>query len=119
MVFGRRPTSFPTGASMRRRGHTESGQHITLHQTRISILMSYRKRLEHDDDKLPSSKVDPNQGIGDVQDLDVDARSIMQIEVPPWSESYELSSTDGDGALLLARTTVETLISLQINSGRR
>ncbi|OJT13456.1 Beige protein -like protein [Trametes pubescens] len=58
-----------------------------------------RKRLEHDDDKLPSSKVDPNQGIGDVQDLDVDTRSIMQIEVPPWSESYELSSTDGDDQL--------------------
>ena len=41
--------------------------------------------------------MDPNQQIGDVQELDVDARSITQIEVPPWSESYELSSTDVDG----------------------
>lgn len=83
------------------------------------MLTSYRKRLEHDDDKLPSSKVDPNQGIGDVQDLDVDTRSIMQIEVPPWSESYELSSTDGDGALFLARMTVEMLIFMQTNSVRK
>ncbi|KAI0360774.1 beach-domain-containing protein [Trametes cingulata] len=58
-----------------------------------------RKRLEHDEDKLPSSKVDPNQQIGDVQELDVDTRSITQIEVPPWSESYELSSTDVDDQL--------------------
>ncbi|KAI0826715.1 beach-domain-containing protein [Trametes gibbosa] len=58
-----------------------------------------RKKLEHDEDKLPSSKVDPNQQIGDVQELDVDTRSIMQIEVPPWSESYELSSTDVDDQL--------------------
>lgn len=111
--------SFPTGASTRRRGRTESGQHVTLQRACIYILMFYRKRLEHDDDKLPSSKVDPNQGIGDVQDLDVDTRSIMQIEVPPWSESYELSSTDGDGALSLARITVEMLMSMQTNSVRR
>ncbi|KAI8986856.1 beach-domain-containing protein [Trametes punicea] len=58
-----------------------------------------RKKLEHDDDELPSSKVDPNQQIGDVQELDVDTRSIAQIEVPPWSESYELSSTDVDDQL--------------------
>ncbi|KAH9896772.1 beach-domain-containing protein [Cubamyces lactineus] len=58
-----------------------------------------RKRLEHDGEELPCSKVDPNQQIGDVQELDVDARSITQIEVPPWSESYELSSTDVDDQL--------------------
>ncbi|KAH9846387.1 beach-domain-containing protein [Lenzites betulinus] len=58
-----------------------------------------RKKLEHDEDKPPSSKVDPNQQIGDVQELDVDTRSIMQIEVPPWSESYELSSTEVDDQL--------------------
>ncbi|OSD07923.1 beach-domain-containing protein [Trametes coccinea BRFM310] len=58
-----------------------------------------RKRLEHDEEEQPSSKVDPHQQIGDVQELDVDTRSITQIEVPPWSESYELSSTDVDDQL--------------------
>ncbi|KAJ3010240.1 hypothetical protein NUW54_g2543 [Trametes sanguinea] len=58
-----------------------------------------RKRLEHDEEEQPSSKVDLNQQIGDVQELDVDTRSITQIEVPPWSESYELSSTDVDDQL--------------------
>ncbi|KAI0646236.1 beach-domain-containing protein [Trametes meyenii] len=58
-----------------------------------------RSRLEHDEEKPPSSKVDPNQQIGDVQELDVDTNSITQIEVPPWSESYELSSTDVDDQL--------------------
>ena len=57
-----------------------------------------RKKLEHDQEKMPSSKVDQLQ-IGDVQSLDVDTQSIMQIEVPPWSESYGLSSTEVDGEL--------------------
>lgn len=57
-----------------------------------------RKKLEHDQEKMPSSKVDQLQ-IGDVQSLDVDTQSIMQIEVPPWSESYDLSSTEVDGEL--------------------
>ncbi|KAI0746713.1 beach-domain-containing protein [Daedaleopsis nitida] len=52
-----------------------------------------RKKLEHDNEEMPSSKVD-HQQIGDVAELDVDTQSIMQIEVPPWSESYDLSSTD-------------------------
>ena len=60
------------------------------------MLILHRKKLEHDEEKLASSKVD-HQQIGDVQDLDVDTQSIMQIEVPPWSESYDLSSTDVDG----------------------
>ncbi|RPD65419.1 beach-domain-containing protein [Lentinus tigrinus ALCF2SS1-7] len=57
-----------------------------------------RKKLEHDEEKMPSSKVDQQQ-IGDVQSLDVDTQSIMQIEVPPWSESYDLSSTEVDDQL--------------------
>ena len=55
--------------------------------------------MEHDDDKMPSSKVD-HQQIADVQDFDVDTQSIMQIEVPPWSESYDLSSAEQDGVSL-------------------
>lgn len=47
---------------------------------------------------MPSSKVDHQQA-GDVQDIDVDTQSIMQIEVPPWSETYDLSSTEVDGEI--------------------
>ena len=45
---------------------------------------------------MPSSKVD-HQQIADMQDFDVDTQSVMQIEVPPWSESYDLSAEhDGE-----------------------
>ena len=64
----------------------------------MPCLTMRRKKLEHDQEKMPSSKVDQLQ-IGDVQSLDVDTQSIMQIEVPPWSESYDLSSTEVDGEL--------------------
>lgn len=59
-------------------------------------LTERRKKLEPDAEKMPSSKVDQQQ-IGDVESFDVDTQSIMQIEVPPWSESYELSSAEVDG----------------------
>ena len=45
---------------------------------------------------MPISKVDYQQ-IADMQDFDVDTQSIMQIEVPPWSESYDLASSEQDG----------------------
>ena len=48
---------------------------------------------------MPISKVDYQQ-IADMQDFDVDTQSIMQIEVPPWSESYDLSSAEQDGVSL-------------------
>ncbi|KAH9919489.1 beach-domain-containing protein [Epithele typhae] len=57
-----------------------------------------RKKLQQDDEKMPNSKVD-HQQIADVQDFDVDTQSIMQLEVPPWSESYELSATEQDDQL--------------------
>ncbi len=63
-----------------------------------SLIIRHRKKLEHDDEKMPSSKVDHQQA-GDVQDIDVDTQSIMQIEVPPWSETYDLSSTEVDGEI--------------------
>ncbi|PIL27451.1 hypothetical protein GSI_10600 [Ganoderma sinense ZZ0214-1] len=47
-----------------------------------------RKKLEHDDD-MPTSKVD-QQLIGDVS-VELDSQSVMQLELPPWSESYELT----------------------------
>lgn len=30
-------------------------------------------------------------------DIDMDAQSMIQVEVPPWSESYELSAADTEG----------------------
>ncbi len=61
----------------------------------ITVLIPHRKKLEHDND-MPTSKVD-HQQIGDVS-VEVDTQSIMQLELPPWSESYELSvSAEDDG----------------------
>lgn len=57
-----------------------------------------RKKLEPQNDKAPSSRVDTNeQHIRDVQAPDSDANSVLQVEVPPWAESYEVSTTEIDG----------------------
>ena len=48
---------------------------------------------------MPNTKVDQQQ-IGDVA-FEVDTQSVIQIELPPWSESYELSSAEMDGQNLL------------------
>lgn len=45
---------------------------------------------------MPATKVD-HQLIGDVY-VEVDAQSVMQLELPPWSESNELTvAVEEDG----------------------
>ncbi|TBU31477.1 beach-domain-containing protein [Dichomitus squalens] len=56
-----------------------------------------RKKLEHDEEKMPNTKIDQQQ-IADVS-FEVDTQSVMQIELPPWSESYDLSSAEMDDQL--------------------
>ena len=33
----------------------------------------------------------------DVQEPDIDAQSILHLEVPPWAESYEIAATEVEG----------------------
>ncbi|KAG5645386.1 hypothetical protein DXG03_006339 [Asterophora parasitica] len=56
-----------------------------------------RKKLEPQNDKAPSSRVDANdENIRDIQAPDIDTTSLHQVEVPPWAETYEISATEMD-----------------------
>lgn len=41
--------------------------------------------------------MDGPQRIPEIDGPDVDVESVMQMEVPPWAEAYEISATDMDG----------------------
>jgi hypothetical protein len=57
-----------------------------------------RKKLEPQNVKAPSSRVDANeQHDRDLQVPAVDTTPVNQVEVPPWAESYEISSNEMDG----------------------
>ncbi|KAJ7579061.1 beach-domain-containing protein [Mycena floridula] len=60
-----------------------------------------RKKLEPESDKSSNSRVveGTQQIIRSVVAPDSDTNSVYQVEVPPWNEAYEISSTDGDGQL--------------------
>lgn len=60
-------------------------------------LTSYRKKLEPTFDHIISSKVDPTRSSGEAGDVEPDVQSVINVEVPPWAESYELSSTQTEG----------------------
>ncbi|TFK23845.1 beach-domain-containing protein [Coprinopsis marcescibilis] len=56
-----------------------------------------RMKLEPQDDKPSSSRIDTSAAlVRDVIPPDPDTLSVHQTEVPPWAESYEVSSTDMD-----------------------
>ncbi|KAF8233255.1 beach-domain-containing protein [Tricholoma matsutake] len=56
-----------------------------------------RKKLEPQNDKFPSSRVDANeQHDRDVQVPATDTTPVNQVEVPPWAESYEISASEMD-----------------------
>ncbi|KAG6877946.1 hypothetical protein C0993_001804 [Termitomyces sp. T159_Od127] len=57
-----------------------------------------RKRLEPQSEKPPSPRVDCNdESIRDIEVPDIDiSASQQQVEVPPWAESYEISTTEID-----------------------
>lgn len=35
-------------------------------------------------------------------DLDLDVQSIIQVDMPPWADSYEVSSTETDGQFIVS-----------------
>lgn len=60
-----------------------------------------RKKLEPQVDNSPSSRVDALEEITrGVNPPEPDTSSIMQVEVPPWAEAYEISATEVEGWLI-------------------
>ncbi|KAF8184760.1 hypothetical protein BJ912DRAFT_973913 [Pholiota molesta] len=67
-----------------------------------------RKKLEPQNDHSPSSRVDGlDEVTRDVNPPESDTASTMQVEVPPWAESYEISATEMDDRQQLAEDIVD------------
>ncbi|KAF7343336.1 hypothetical protein MVEN_01765900 [Mycena venus] len=65
-----------------------------------------RKKLEPMNDKSLAIRVDTSdQNIRNVEAPEADSQSIVQVEVPPWAESYEISATDMDDRQLAEEIT--------------
>jgi hypothetical protein len=72
-------------------------------------LISLRKKLEPTFDHIINSKIDPTRRPGEAGDVEPDVQSVINIEVPPWAESYELSSTETEGKHFFPATTSRCL----------
>ncbi|KAF8154493.1 hypothetical protein B0H34DRAFT_660452 [Crassisporium funariophilum] len=67
-----------------------------------------RNKLEPQTDNSPSSRVDAlDEIIRDVRPPETETNSVMQVEVPPWAEAYEISATDMDDRQQLAEEIVD------------
>lgn len=53
-----------------------------------------RKKLEPTFDHIMDFKVDPSRRSDGAGDVEPDVQSVINVEVPPWAESYELSSAE-------------------------
>ncbi|OCH84794.1 beach-domain-containing protein [Obba rivulosa] len=58
-----------------------------------------RKKMEPAEEKTSSSKFDATSRVVDLQEAESESQSLKRVEVPPWAESYEMSSTDVDDQL--------------------
>ena len=56
-----------------------------------------RKKLEPTFDHITNFKVDQTRHSGEAGDVEPDVQSVINVEVPPWAESYELTSTETEG----------------------
>ena len=63
----------------------------------LRALTSRRKKLEPTFDHIINSRIDPTRSSGEVGDVEPDVQSVINVEVPPWAESYELTSTVTEG----------------------
>ncbi|CAK5278628.1 unnamed protein product [Mycena citricolor] len=65
-----------------------------------------RNRLEPMNDKSLAIRIDTSDpNMRNVEAPDIDTQSIVQAEVPPWAESYEISATDMDDRQLAEEIT--------------
>jgi len=72
------------------------------------LIESYRKKLEPQNDTSPSSRVDAlEEAIRDVRLPEAETGSIIQVEVPPWADSYEISATEMEGVHLTAHSQAD------------
>jgi hypothetical protein len=46
-------------------------------------------------EELIISRVTPLASNRDLAQVEPDTQSVMQLEIPPWAEGYEVSSTEG------------------------
>lgn len=75
----------------------------------LQALTSRRKKLEPTFDHMINSKVDPTHRSGEAGDVEPDVQSVINVEIPPWAESYELSSTETEGTFCLFAITSRRL----------
>ncbi|KAI0067044.1 beach-domain-containing protein [Artomyces pyxidatus] len=66
-----------------------------------------RKRLESATAEPVSSKVDEAARLRGIELPVADEQSVFRVEVPPWAEAYEISSTDADDDRQLAEDVVD------------
>ncbi|KAF9531325.1 hypothetical protein CPB83DRAFT_848844 [Crepidotus variabilis] len=67
-----------------------------------------RKKLQPEVDHSPSSRVDVlDEMIRDVRPPDTETNSVTQIDVPPWAEAYEITSTEMEDQQHLADDIVD------------
>lgn len=57
--------------------------------------------MEPDHELAVSSKVDSKRKQDRISAPESEAQSLLQPEVPPWSDSYEISSTDTEGEYVI------------------
>lgn len=62
-----------------------------------SLTPRNRKKMEPDHEMAVSSKVDSKRKQDRITAPESEATSFLQPEVPPWSDTYEISSTGSDG----------------------
>lgn len=60
--------------------------------------------MENDHEKAISFKVESRSHQSNIREPDSEAQSMLQAEVPPWAESYEISG-DTDGELSWSETS--------------
>ncbi|KAF7969330.1 hypothetical protein HWV62_27717 [Athelia sp. TMB] len=87
-----------------------------MNEWRTNIIATEKKRLRKvalDWKKLelqqevPSSRVDGAEHIRDVQEPDPETQSIFQVEVPPWAETYDVSSVHAEDDQNLAEEVTD------------
>ena len=71
----------------------------------LQVLTSLRKKLEPTFDHIINSNVDPTRRLGEAGDVEPDVQSVINVEVPPWAESYELNSTETEGTYFFSATS--------------
>jgi hypothetical protein len=82
---------------MRPKVHIECGKRVSGDSV-AQFLTIHRKKMESNMIAPLSSKVDESAHLRAIELPQQDDQPSFRVEVPPWAESYEISSTDVDGS---------------------